>query len=121
MWLRLLLRSARSSLCVLAIAASGAAAQTELPKRWFLHDDQAPTLTLASYNPATGDVDISVTCTKGYTDTILALYPQSGEATDGRHMTITLPETTSPIRSTLRATLSTADMSLTARPSCSPN
>jgi hypothetical protein len=90
MWLTLLKRSVRSSLCVLAIAASGAAAQTELPKGWFLHDDQAPTLTLTYYNPFTGDVDISVTCTSGYTDTIVALYPKSGEATDGRHMTITL-------------------------------
>jgi len=46
-------------------------AQSSTPKGWFLHDDQAPTLTLAYYDPSSGNVIFAATCTQGYSDTII--------------------------------------------------
>lgn len=69
---------------VLLAFASAAAAQGVVPKGWFLHDDQAPTLTLAYYDPASGDVDISLNCTTGYSDVTVAFYPKAGDMSEER-------------------------------------
>ncbi|MCO5139539.1 MULTISPECIES: hypothetical protein [unclassified Shinella] len=45
------------------ILAMAIPAQSSVPKGWFLHEDQAPTLTLAYYDPSSGDVVFAVTCT----------------------------------------------------------
>lgn len=62
---------------ILAMAIS---AQSSVPKGWFLHEDQAPTLTLAYYDPSSGDVMFAVTCTQGYTDAVIAFYPETASA-----------------------------------------
>lgn len=67
---------------VLAAGAVAASAQTRIiPKGWFLHDELAPTLDLAFYEPTY--VSFSVTCTKGYTDTIVAFMPET-KGPDGK-------------------------------------
>ncbi|WP_406872212.1 hypothetical protein WHT83_20260 [Aminobacter sp. P9b] len=73
-----------SSLVMLAVASSAAVAQSVIPKGWFLHDDLSPTLTLAYYDPASGDVDVSLNCTAGYSDVVVAFYPKSGDMSEGR-------------------------------------
>lgn len=68
--------SLRMSAALLSVVfATAASAQTAkvIPKGWFLHDDLAPTLDLAFYEPTY--VSFSVTCTKGYTDAIVAFMP----------------------------------------------
>jgi len=67
----------RAALLSVALSAGAVAAfaQTKvIPKGWYLHDDLAPSLDLAFYEP-TQHVSFSVTCTKGYTDTIVAFMP----------------------------------------------
>ena len=69
--------SLRLSAALLSVViATAASAQTTkvIPKGWYLHDDLAPSLDLAFYEP-TQHVSFSVTCTKGYTDTIVAFMP----------------------------------------------
>lgn len=73
-----------SSVVMLAIASAAALAQDEIPKGWFLHDDQSPTLTLAYYDPVSGDVDISLNCTAGYSDVVVAFYPRSASMSEGQ-------------------------------------
>ncbi len=76
----MLLRLSAALLSV--VIATAASAQTRLlPKGWFLHDDLAPTLDLAFYEPT--HVSFSVTCTKGYTDTIVAFMPET-KGPDGK-------------------------------------
>ncbi|GLR50659.1 hypothetical protein KYK30_30710 [Shinella yambaruensis] len=75
------------------ILAMAIPAQSSVPKGWFLHEDQAPTLTLAYYDPSSGDVMFAVTCTQGYTDAVIAFYP----------------ETASPGKKAVRLTLSSGD------------
>jgi len=79
-----------SSIAVLALANVAAVAQDEIPKGWFLHDDQAPTLTLVYYDPTSGDVDISLNCTTGYPDVVIAFYPRSGETGEERSVRLEL-------------------------------
>lgn len=83
------MKTVLSSLVMLALASS-AAAQSVIPKGWFLHDDLSPTLTLAYYDPASGDVDVSLNCTAGYSDIVVAFYPKSGDMSEGRSARIEL-------------------------------
>ncbi|PWK64647.1 hypothetical protein C8K44_11988 [Aminobacter sp. AP02] len=46
------MRTVLSSVVMLALTSAAAFAQAEIPKGWFLHEDQSPTLTLAYYEPA---------------------------------------------------------------------
>lgn len=78
------MKTALSSVFMVVLASASAFAQAEIPKGWFLHDDQSPTLTLAYYDPASGDVDVSLNCTTGYSDVVVAFYPKSGDMTEGR-------------------------------------
>ncbi|MCA0246308.1 MAG: hypothetical protein LCH93_06790 [Proteobacteria bacterium] len=79
----------RAALLSVAIAAGavavsiGAWAQTAkaIPKGWFLHEELAPTLDLAFYEPT--HVSFSVSCTKGYTDAVVAFRPE-GKGPDGK-------------------------------------
>ncbi len=72
-----------AALLSVVIAAAGASAQTTkaVPKGWFLHDDLAPTLDLAFYEPT--HVSFSVSCTKGYTDAVVAFRPET-KGPDGK-------------------------------------
>ncbi len=79
-----------SSVAMLAFASAAALAQGEFPKGWFLHDDQSPTLTLAYYDPISGDVDISLNCTAGYSDVVVAFYPKSAGMNEGRETKLEL-------------------------------
>lgn len=63
------LRLATAVFCI--FLSMSAHAQSSTPKGWFLHDDQAPTLTLAYYDPSSGNVIFAATCTQGYSDTII--------------------------------------------------
>lgn len=83
------------SFCLLSLAGLDAFAQGDLPKGWFLHEDQAPTLTLAYYDPLSGVVDFSVTCTEGYADTVLAFYPPSVGKAEKHSVHLTLSSATS--------------------------
>ena len=72
---------------VLTAGAVSASAQTtkaipkEIPKGWFLHEELAPSLDLAFYEPT--HVSFSVSCTKGYADAVLAFRPE-GKGPDGK-------------------------------------
>ncbi|MGO4835266.1 hypothetical protein AB4144_23720, partial [Rhizobiaceae sp. 2RAB30] len=79
-----------SSVVMLAFASAAALAQGEIPKGWFLHDDQSPTLTLAYYDPVSGDVDISLNCTAGYPDVVVAFYPKSAGMSEGQETKLEL-------------------------------
>lgn len=78
------MRAILSSVVMLAYASSAAAAQADIPKGWFLHDDLSPNLTLAYYDAVSGDVDVSLNCTAGYPDVVVAFYPKAGDMTEGR-------------------------------------
>ncbi len=74
----------RAALLSVALSAGAlaASAQTKvIPKGWFLHEELAPTLDLAFYEPTY--VSFSVSCTKGYTDTIVAFMPET-KGPDGK-------------------------------------
>ena len=76
--------SLRLSAALLSVViAAGASAQTTkaVPKGWYLHDDLAPTLDLAFYEPT--HVSFSVSCTKGYTDAVVAFRPET-KGPDGK-------------------------------------
>jgi hypothetical protein len=78
------------SFVMLALASSAAVAQDKIPKGWFLHDDLSPTLNLAYYNPVSGEVDISLECTTGYSDLIVAFYPRSGGMIENKKVKLEL-------------------------------
>lgn len=83
--------SLRSIAAVLsATIATAALAQSKVPKGWFLHEDLAPTLTLAYYDPSSGDVNFSVTCTEGYADAIIAFYPESNVSNEKKAVQLVL-------------------------------
>ncbi len=74
----------RAALLSVALTAGAiaASAQTRIvPKGWFLHEELAPTLDLAFYEPTY--VSFSVSCTKGYTDTVVAFMPET-KGPDGK-------------------------------------
>ena len=66
---------------VAASAQTTKTAPKEIPKGWFLHEDLAPSLDLAFYEPT--HVSFSVSCTKGYADAVLAFRPE-GKGPDGK-------------------------------------
>ena len=84
-------RAAFLSVVLAAAAVSGvvsgvvvaASAQTAkaIPKGWFLHEELAPSLDLAFYEPT--HVSFSVSCTKGYADAVLAYRPE-GKGPEGK-------------------------------------
>ncbi len=66
---------------VSGIVAASAQTAKEMPRGWFLHEELAPQLDLAFYEPTR--VSFSVSCTKGYTDAVVAYRPE-GKGPDGK-------------------------------------
>jgi len=63
------------------VAAASAQTAKAIPKGWFLHEELAPSLDLAFYEPT--HVSFSVSCTKGYADAVLAYRPE-GKGPEGK-------------------------------------
>ena len=87
------LRLATAVYCI--FLSMSAHAQSSTPKGWFLHDDQAPTLTLAYYDPSSGNVIFAATCTQGYSDTIIAFYPEAALAEGKKSVELALSRSAS--------------------------